>query len=69
LQAIREKVSPAKIMTAVKANAYGHGMVEVAKHLYKQVDYDDVAVLEERILLREVGVKKPILVLRGIWGN
>jgi alanine racemase len=33
LQAIREKVSPAKIMIVVKANAYGHGLTEVSKYL------------------------------------
>jgi len=69
LLAIRDKVSPAKIMIVVKANAYGHGLVEVSKHLDKEVDYIGVAVLEEGILLREMGVKKPILVLGGIWGN
>jgi alanine racemase len=69
LQAIREKVSPAKIMIVVKAKAYGHGLTEVAKHLDPQVDYIGVAVLEEGILLREIGVQTPILVLGGIWGN
>ena len=69
LQAIREKVSPAKIMIVVKANAYGHGLVEVSKYLDPQVDYIGVAVLEEGILLREIGVQTPILVLGGIWGN
>ena len=69
LQAIREKVSPAKIMIVVKANAYGHGLAEVAKYLDPQVDYIGVAVLEEGILLREIGVRTPILVLGGIWGN
>ena len=69
LKAIREKVSPAKIMIVVKANAYGHGLVDVTKYLDPQVDYIGVAVLEEGILLREIGVKTPILVLGGIWGN
>jgi alanine racemase len=69
LQAIREKVAPAKIMIVVKANAYGHGLTEVAKYLDPQVDYIGVAVLEEGILLREIGVGTPILVLGGIWGN
>jgi alanine racemase len=69
LQAIREKVSPAKIMIVVKANAYGHGLTEVSKYLDPQVDYIGVAVLEEGILLREIGVQTPILVLGGIWGN
>jgi alanine racemase len=69
LQAIREKVAPAKIMIVVKANAYGHGLMEVSKYLDPQVDTIGVAVLEEGILLREIGVQTPILVLGGIWGN
>ena len=69
LQAIRERVSPAKIMIVVKANAYGHGLTDVAKYLDPQVDYIGVAVLEEGLLLREIGVQTPILVLGGIWGN
>ena len=69
LVAIRERVSPAKVMIVVKANAYGHGLTEVARYLDPQVDYIGVAVLEEGILLREIGVKTPILVLGGIWGN
>ncbi|HVM71995.1 MAG TPA: alanine racemase [Anaerolineales bacterium] len=69
LQAIRARVSPAKVMIIVKANAYGHGLAEVAKYLAPQADYIGVAVLEEGIFLRELGVKAPILVLGGIWGD
>jgi len=69
LQAIRAHVAPAKVMIIVKANAYGHGLAEVAKHLSSSADYIGVAVLEEGILLRELGVKAPILVLGGIWGD
>ncbi len=69
LDAIRAKVAPARIMIVLKANAYGHGLTEVAKYLDPQVDYIGVAVLEEGILLREIGVRTPILVLGGIWGN
>jgi alanine racemase len=56
-------------MIVVKANAYGHGLAEVARHLAPQVDYIGVAVLEEGIFLRELGVTGPILVLGGIWGD
>jgi len=69
LKAIREHVAPAKVMIVVKANAYGHGLAEVAKHLESQADYIGVAVLEEGIFLRELGVSAPILVLGGIWGD
>ena len=67
---IRQQVAPAKIMAILKANAYGHGMVEVARHVVANgADYLGVAVLEEGILLREQGIPAPILVLGGIMGN
>jgi alanine racemase len=69
LQAIRTHVAPAKVMIVVKANAYGHGLAEVSKHLSSQADYIGVAVLEEGIFLREMGVTAPILILGGIWGD
>jgi alanine racemase len=67
LTAIKQKVAPAKVMLIVKANAYGHGLVEVSKALAGKADYIGVAVLEEGILLRKLGVTAPILVLSGIW--
>ena len=59
-----------KVMPVLKANAYGHGLVRVAQ-LYEELkaDYLGVAVVEEGILLREMGIKIPILVLGGVWGN
>lgn len=69
LKAIRAYVAPAKVMIIVKANAYGHGLAEVSKHLSPQADYIGVAVLEEGIFLRQLGVNAPILVLGGIWGD
>jgi alanine racemase len=68
--AIRRKVAPAKVMPILKANAYGHGLVEVA-HLMEELgaQYLGVAFLEEGILLREQGIQAPILVLGGIMGN
>ena len=69
LEAIRRKVAPARLMPILKANAYGHGLKEVAQRLAHGADYLGVAVLEEGILLREAGVEAPILVLGGIWGD
>lgn len=67
---IKDYVSPAKMMPILKANAYGHGLVRVAQLMQElKADYIGVAVLEEGILLRENGIKIPILVLGGIWGN
>lgn len=69
-RAIKRAVSPAAVMPILKANAYGHGLVEVARHFASLgVPYLGVAFLEEGILLREYGVTTPILVLGGILGN
>lgn len=69
-RAIETAVSPATVMPILKANAYGHGLVEVAQHLEMlEAPYFGVAYLEEGILLREAGVQTPILVLGGIIGN
>jgi len=68
--AIKNHVNPARIMPVLKANAYGHGLVKVARIMEElQADYLGVAVLEEGILLRQKGIKSNILVLGGILGN
>lgn len=68
--AIKEKVGKSLIMPILKANAYGHGLVRIAKLMEDLgADYLGVAVLEEGVLLRELGIKLPILVLGGIIGN
>jgi len=60
-----KKYSPhSKVMPVIKANAYGHGMLDVADSL---IDADGFAVaqLSEAIALREHGIKKPITVFQG----
>jgi alanine racemase len=69
-RAIQRAVAPAAVMPILKANAYGHGLVEVARHMASLgAPYLGVAFLEEGILLREYGVTTPILVLGGVLGN
>jgi alanine racemase len=65
LEAIRAHVAPAKVMPMVKANAYGHGVDGLAPFIEPYVDYLGVALLEEGIHLRELGITKPILVAGG----
>lgn len=65
IEAIRAHVSPAKVMPMVKANAYGHGVDGLAQFLEPFVDYFGVAIVEEGIHLRELGITKPILVAGG----
>ncbi|MCK4979689.1 MAG: alanine racemase, partial [Candidatus Delongbacteria bacterium] len=56
-----------KVLGIIKANAYGHGMLTIAKELIKLgVNYFGVAFLEEGIFLRNNGIDVPILVMGGI---
>ncbi len=52
-----------KFCAVVKADAYGHGAVEVASALYPFVDCFAVALYEEAITLRYAGIDKEILCL------
>jgi alanine racemase len=53
-----------KVLVTVKADAYGHGLVCVAKRLAAcGVDYLGVASIDEGIKLRKSGIKTPILLL------
>ena len=52
-----------RTMAVVKADAYGHGSVKVSQTLERMTDYFAVSVIEEATVLRENGIKKPILIL------
>lgn len=59
---MRARAGGAKVMAVVKANAYGHGMVEVALKLEaEKVDFFGVADVDEALELREYGIETPIL--------
>ena len=56
-----------KLMAVVKADAYGHGAVSVAKTVCQAgAEWLAVATLPEGIELREAGIKQPILLLGAI---
>ena len=70
ISVIRDIVNKTKILGVVKANAYGHGIVEISKEFEKlKLDYLGVAYIEEAVYLRENDIKLPILVLGGINNN
>ena len=57
-----------KVLAVVKANAYGHGAVAVARALAKAgADWFGVTCTVEGAELREAGIRQPILVLTGFW--
>lgn len=71
LDAIRQNILNSKkllkpsvrLLAVIKADAYGHGAVPVAKALEQLADMYGVAVIEEAVELREHGIQKPILIL------
>ena len=65
LENIRAKVAPAKVLVVLKANAYGHGVDGVAPFIAPFADYIGVAIAEEGIHLRKMGIATPILVMGG----
>ena len=67
LAAIEAHVAPARVMATLKANAYGHGLEAVARCLSPLAHAFGVALVEEGIALRRLGIENPILVTGGIW--
>ena len=51
------------LMSVVKADAYGHGAVEISKTIEDFTDYFAVSNIDEAVQLRNAGRKKPILIL------
>lgn len=66
----RRAKSPAprsRALAVVKANAYGHGAIAVARTLAGEADGFAVACVEEALELRESGLQEPMLLLEGVF--
>jgi alanine racemase len=65
---VRALAGQRKVMAVIKADAYGHGAVPVAKCLAEcGVDWFGVATAEEALELREAGIEQPVLLLGGLY--
>ncbi|MBI2401078.1 MAG: alanine racemase [Deltaproteobacteria bacterium] len=66
---LRRRAAPdTRMMSVVKANAYGHGAIEVARTIDALGGaYFGVAIPEEGAALREAGITSPIAVLGGMF--
>jgi alanine racemase len=63
LKFVKKKIGNKDILAVVKANAYGHGITKVSKHLIKHgISKLGVAFTSEAIILRESGITTPIIV-------
>ncbi|HEY3487771.1 MAG TPA: alanine racemase [Gammaproteobacteria bacterium] len=61
---VRRYAPDSRILCVIKANAYGHGMIEVARAL-PQTDGFAVACIDEALVLRQQGIKQPLTVFQG----
>lgn len=66
LQIVRQVAPGCRVMAAVKANGYGHGLVQVAQAL-NDSDGFGVACLNEALQLRAAGIAAPITLLEGFF--
>jgi alanine racemase len=64
LQVARHAAPHSRQMAIIKANAYGHGLLPIARALHA-ADAFGVATVEEAVSLREGGVPQPIVLLEG----
>ena len=65
----RQAAKGRKLLAAVKADAYGHGMATVARALRDRVDGFMVATLGEGEALRQAGITQRVLVLQGVMSQ
>ena len=63
---VRNYAPLAQVLAVVKANGYGHGLVWTARQL-PEADGFAVASVEDGKLLREAGIKKPVVLLEGFF--
>jgi len=67
--AVAKQLAPkSKVMAVVKADAYGHGIIQVASAL-PEAEAIAVACMDEAIKLRESGLEKPIILLEGFFSD
>jgi alanine racemase len=65
----RRYAGPAKVWSVVKANAYGHGLVRVARALHDVADGFALIELDGAVSLRRAGIRQPILMLEGFYAS
>jgi alanine racemase len=66
LQVVRRWAPKSRVMAVIKANAYGHGLVNVARAL-GSADAFAVARVDEGLILREAGITTPTVLLEGVF--
>jgi alanine racemase len=67
-ECVRRMAGSRRVMAVIKADAYGHGAVPIARTLDRAgADWFGVATVEEAMELRAAGIEKPVLLLGGLY--
>lgn len=66
LSVVRRSAPASKVLAVVKADAYGHGLVPVARALAAASDALGVATFEEGLALHQAGIERPVLLMEGV---
>jgi len=66
LAQVRRLAPTSQVLGVVKADAYGHGLVAVARSLAQGSDALGVATFEEALVLRAADISRPILLMEGV---
>jgi alanine racemase len=66
LSVVRQCAPKSRVMAVIKANAYGHGLVAVARAL-ESTDAFAVARVDEGLTLRAAGIETPTVLLEGVF--
>jgi alanine racemase len=66
LSVVRQWAPKSRVMAVIKANAYGHGLVAVARAL-ESTDAFAVARVDEGLTLRLAGINTPTVLLEGVF--
>jgi alanine racemase len=69
LQQVKKAAPQAKTMPALKANAYGHGLVATAETLADIADGFMLACLAEALVLRDAHIAQPLMIIQGAQSN
>jgi alanine racemase len=70
LHIVRRFAGNARVFGVLKADAYGHGAPGIARTLERAgIDGICVALLEEAVELRDAGIRLPILIMGGYYGD
>lgn len=64
LSRVKSFAPESRVMAVIKANAYGHGMLQAAEYL-SEADAFALATPGEAVRLRQAGINKPLVVLQG----